>query len=87
MSTLEIPVVFRKFSNGAIIALFPTFDDGNYRVASYMHVGQHGGADYDVVVSSTKIASESEYRELFQELQSIGYENLKVYRRFRPTYG
>lgn len=38
-------VIFRKFRDGSVIALFPNIPwDNNGNIASYMHVGQHGGA-------------------------------------------
>ena len=79
------PVVFRKFKEGDIIALFPTMHEGNYLINSYMHVGQHCSADYNLV-HSTKPAKKEEYRDLLEELRQIGYENLKVYKRYRPKY-
>jgi hypothetical protein len=83
----HLPVVFRKFKEGDIIALFPTMHEGNYMVNSYQHVGQHGGADYAGLIQTTKSATEDEYRDLLAELVSIGYDNLKVCSRYRPTYG
>lgn len=75
-------VIFRKFRNGDVIALFPgiagDFDPMNCN--SYMHVGQHGTATTRLV-SSTKPAKPSEYRELAQELRRIGYR-LKIVKRF-----
>lgn len=72
--TEHTEVVFRKWK-GQIIALFPyRFDD--YRALtclSYMHVGQHSNADYDFIVHHSKLATEQEYKELFQELESLGY--------------
>jgi hypothetical protein len=67
-------VVFRRFSDGDIIALFP--DDVDYpdgRITSYMHVGQHGGADYCGVLDITTPAEPGEYQDLQAELESIGY--------------
>lgn len=75
-------VVFRKFKgDGEIIALFPEIDEGNYKCSSYMHVGQHGGADYIKVVADTHPARPEEYQDLKQELESMGY-NLQVMRRY-----
>ena len=75
------PVIFRKFSDGEVIALFPTVCGTSwYDCNSYMHVGQHSSADLGIV-SITKLAKEEEYKDLFEELESIGY-NLKVYTRF-----
>lgn len=70
-------VVFRKFKDGEIIALFP------YSIAnscgdcdSYMHLGQHCAADYSAVIKATKLATKEEYKDLFNELKSIGYNHL-----------
>ena len=75
-------VIFRKFKSGIakgeIIALFP-YDLWNEReCASYMHVGQHSGADYNAMMMSTKPAKPEEYQELYNELVEIGYANLQV---------
>jgi hypothetical protein len=66
--------VFRKFSDGEIIALFPCVphDRSGLSCVSYMHVGQHGAASTDVV-RITKPASQSEYTPLARELERIGY--------------
>jgi hypothetical protein len=47
---------------------------------SYMHVGQHGGADYHGVVQYTAPASRTESASLARELRRIGYR-LKQMRR------
>ena len=75
-------VIFRKFNDGQVIALFPD-ENGNSRFecASYMHIGQHSPAGYNLVVQHTKPASEEEYRDLFDELKRVGYDDLKVYKR------
>ena len=40
-----IKVIFRKFKDGEIIALFPGLKWNNAGdICSYMHIGQHGGA-------------------------------------------
>lgn len=82
----KLPVVFRKFNNGGdIIALFPTVAwDEQYNCASYQHIGQHGAAAYDLVVSHSKLAADSEYKPLLKELKSIGYDNLKVVKKQTP---
>jgi len=73
-------VVFRYWykpkDNPGVIALFPEIDEGNYYCSSYQHVGQHGDADYQGVIAATRPASESEYRDLKQELESLGYNLL-----------
>ena len=79
-------VIFRKFGNGEVIALFPqepATRDG-WECMSYMHVGQHGSAD-PFVVNHTKPATPWEYSELYKELQSIGYNDLAVCKRFNKN--
>ena len=65
--------IFRKYKDGEIIALFPEIDNGYGQCMSYLHVGQHGGAYYDLVVYSTTPATPEEYTDLKTELESIGY--------------
>ena len=74
-------VIFRKFSDGDILALFP-YDvvPINNFCNSYMHLGQHSEADYLGCIKDTKPASKKEYQSLFKELESIGY-NLKVIKK------
>jgi len=79
MNNQEI-VVFRKWPDGDILALFPNLDGGTGNCDSYMHVGQHGGAHYASCISATKPANPAEYADLLAELTSIGYD-LKVRQR------
>jgi len=78
-----VAVVFRRYPNGEIIALFPGIKDPRGMVSSYLHVGQHGAADYGWVIMQTTPATPEEYKELAAELTAIGY-NLKAYKR-RPA--
>lgn len=73
--TYKTDVIFRKYKDGDIIALFP-HDIINSRghVKSYMHVGQHSGADYMGVIMKTKPAKIDEFTDLKDELESIGYD-------------
>lgn len=76
-------VVFRKWKdNGQIIALFPELPSDLYGFYcdSYMHVGQHGGADYFGVVQHTTLATRKQSAALARELRRIGYR-LKSIRR------
>lgn len=73
-------VIFRKFKDGQIIALFPNEQDW-YLVMSYMHIGQHSRADYNYIISITKPATEEEYKDLYDELKRIGYDDLKICKR------
>ena len=78
-------VIFRKFENGDVIALFPqepATSDG-WECMSYMHVGQHGSAD-PFVVRNTKVATPKEYAPLVSELLSLGYR-LDIRKRFAST--
>lgn len=76
------PVIFRKFKNGGdIIAIFPTIP-GNYHhntCESYQRVGQHGSCSIDFT-TFTVPATPEEYAGLLEELVSIGYDDLKVYK-------
>jgi hypothetical protein len=80
-------VIFRKWRNGDIIALFPEIstDVHNWFCQSYEHVGQHGSADYSGVVYNTVPATPDEYCNLLQELKAIGYDDLIVRKRFNRT--
>ena len=75
-------VIFKKFRDGDVIALFPEELGGNSPndCSSYMRIGQHGSADV-YTMSKLKAATPEEYNSLLTELQSIGY-NLKVCKKF-----
>jgi hypothetical protein len=75
-------VLFRKFpEDNQIIALFP-YEIYNNRggINSYMHVGQHGEAEYSACLKNSKPAKENEYADLKSELESVGY-NLRIIKR------
>lgn len=83
MANETVNVVFRKYKGGDIIALFPNetlFEPG--ACSSYMHVGQHGAADYSHVISNTVAAAVTEYTPLKAELEGLGY-TLNIRRRAR----
>ena len=76
-----IDVIFRKWKDGSILALFPhCVDTYEGSVISYEHTGQHSSADYGHCIYNTKPAKEHEYKPLKAELESIGY-NLNVIKR------
>jgi hypothetical protein len=89
-------VVFRQWraEPRTIIALFPEIpaDLNGYTCESYEHFGQHGGADYEGVVSRTLPVPRSQSSEryaqdvddLSRELESLGYV-LHVVRRCTPA--
>lgn len=78
---MKTKVIFRKFKNGDVIALFPELISWKHYITSYEHVGQHGDADYYVVLNQTKLAKPEEYAELKSELERIGYD-VVVYKRY-----
>lgn len=75
-------VVFRHDKVFGVFALFPYELYNNYSgsVISYARIGQHSAANYDGCIKSSRPATEDEYRDLFKELEFIGY-NLKVIKR------
>lgn len=82
-------VVFRKFKDGGdVVALFPEerWSRHEYTISSYQHVGQHGAADYDHVITISHPARADEYRSLLAELKRIGYDDLRVMQKCRPKF-
>jgi hypothetical protein len=83
-------VVFRKWyrkeDGTGVIALFPCedYDRGGAMCMSYEHMGQHGRADYDGVMSRTKPATPEEYAPLKRELESVPFNYNLVVRKRRP---
>lgn len=67
--------VFRIWPDGEVIALFPQIpaDIHGYMCSSYMHVGQHGGADTGICSGTTRLAKPKEYWPLLRELKRLGY--------------
>lgn len=72
---MKTKVLFRKFQEGDIIALFPQYPGTNdpRTCMSYMHIGQHGSADISLA-HTLKRATEEEYQPLKKELESLGYD-------------
>ena len=77
-------VVFRKFKDGDIIALFPDLKERRGNITCYQHIGMHGIADRGIV-KDTKLATESEYKPLYKELERIGYSDLQVVKRLNKA--
>lgn len=83
---LAQPVIFRVLTHepqkGEVIALFPLMPEPNGLVNSYMHIGQHGAADYAGMIRQSRKATPEEYMPLYRELISAPYYyNLIVYDR------
>lgn len=82
--TEKTTVIFRKWKNGEIIALFPYEIWNRSDITSYMHVGQHSGACYGGCIRETKLAKPNEYEPLKKELETIGY-NLEVREKYNHS--
>lgn len=67
-------VIFRLWKNRTVLALFPEDTNKSGVCSSYEHVGQHGGASYTHCIKVTTPATEAQYKELAEELESIGYD-------------
>lgn len=84
-----LKVVFRKFNNGEIIALFPDIKFGcpYYQIMSYMHIGQHGEVDHHAILEQTKLATEEEYQALLNEIKSIYRDyDIKVMKKLNVKF-
>lgn len=84
-----LKVVFRKFDNGEIIALFPQIKFGcpHYQIMSYMHIGQHCEVDHHAVIEQTTPATEEEYQTLLNEIKSIYHDyNIKVMKKLNVKF-
>ncbi len=82
------PVIFRKYKDGDIIAIFPMELGSNKpdTCGSYMQVGQHGACDPRHVVQGTTLATPEEYKPLHDELVNIvGYDDLNLIKRIPAT--
>lgn len=81
-----IPVIFRKFKDGEVIAIFPNaIADYSGHVQTYLHVGQHGAGNFPALMRDTKAATSLEYSALKKELSEIGYSGIKpVLKDTRP---
>lgn len=77
-------VVFRKFKDGEVIAVFPEVSYNYVHIMSYQHVGQHGDC-VPWISSFTKPATPDEYADLLAELKSIGYDDLQICKRINQN--
>jgi len=80
-------VIFRKFPDGDVIAIFPQIaaDSSGYHCLSYMKVGQHSACDPLGIVRKTKLATRRDFEPLEMELASIGY-SLEIIERNRRSF-
>ena len=71
---MKTQVVFRKFPEGGVIALFPNeIADMENNIMSYQTIGQHGAACPSLVLD-LDVPKKSEVLKLKRELKRIGYE-------------
>lgn len=81
---MVVPVLFRKERSGPfkgdITAVFPTLPGSSGCMMCYAHVGQHSSCSWEWY-NGTRPARIGECGALIAELQSIGYNDLKVYKR------
>lgn len=81
MQTEFARVVFRKFRDGDVIAVFPDWlADHRGSLSCYQHIGQHGACDPGIARWTLKPTPE-EYAPLLAELGRIGYAPIKVMQR------
>jgi predicted nucleic acid-binding Zn finger protein len=70
---MKTEVIFRK-EGGGVVAFMPyDIADLNGNITCYAHIGQHSAASLGYY-RTTKSATEKEYFDLLNELQSIGYD-------------
>lgn len=67
-----LPVIFRKESDGTILAVFPTQAESysGWHMLCYGHIGQHGTCSIEYYWSM-RPASPEEYADLLAELTAI----------------
>ena len=71
----------KKEFRGQVYALFPhEVSTQSGSVTFYQHVGQHGSADYNHCIKTSRLATEEEAKDLREELESIGY-NIQVVKK------
>ncbi len=73
----KIKVIFRKFEDGQVIALFPNEKEEKGFIMSYMAIGQHSSASVDLV-EELDTCNSKEVAQGIKMLQGVGYTNLVV---------
>lgn len=77
-----IPVVFRKYSDGSVIALLPTIHAGFNKSSCLAFTMDQGKVSVDTsVMRSTVEAKPSEYQELLADIVHKGHYPLKISKR------
>lgn len=72
----KIKVIFRKWNDGDILALFPEeiVPQTSYNCYSYACIGDYGLADPILCMRETVLATPKEYAKLLKKLQYDGYD-------------
>lgn len=76
----KIKVIFKKTTDGEIIAFMPQLKANYGKIVSYMHIGQHSEASVEFYWD-TKQATETEYKPLLNELSGIYNDCILVVKR------
>lgn len=82
---MTTPVIFRKDKTGKeIVAFFPTIPGSHEpdTCSSYATIGQHSSATRRYYTNFTYPALPDEYKDLLEEMISIGYDDLDICTRW-----
>lgn len=84
---MTTPVMFRADRHGPhkseVTAVFPTFPETPGMMVCYAHIDQHSACSLGWY-ATTRAATPAEYQDLQTELENIGYDDMKIYRRIQP---
>lgn len=86
---MELPVIFRKFKNGQLIALFPTLPalvGGEQAIKAYTPLKKHTQVETSIMYV-TKEAIPEEYTDFLIEVAQEAYPHDKLVIRRRMTEG
>jgi hypothetical protein len=81
----KLKVIYRKDSDGKVIAFMPELPANYGKIVCYAHIGQHSEASIEYYHSTTT-ALPSEYEPLHKELKAI-YSDYELSVKRRLTYG
>ena len=66
----HLEVIFRKFPECDVVAIFPDFNWDKSTITAYQHIGQHGGISKNYL-EFTEPCEYEEYSSLLEELKII----------------
>lgn len=76
----QTEMIFRKDKEGVFVLMPYDIATLEGHVTTYQHLGQHSAADYNGCIRKSVPATVLEYMDLYNELESLGY-NIKIVRR------